>query len=106
MKEQVLRIDKFIVPDESKAEFLEQVHITHELLRTLPGFVEDFIVEKLNGPAVFNIVTTVVWKDHSAIANAKDRVHASQKERNFDPHELWSRLNIQADLGNYKRIEV
>jgi hypothetical protein len=106
MKDQVFRIDKFIVPSSSRDRFLEQIHVTHQLLRTLPGFVEDFIVEKIGCPAAYNIVTTVIWEHQAAIEHARDRVHESQRARGFEPQEFWERLGIQADLGNYKRLEA
>ena len=37
---EIVLVDKFIVPDESKARFLEEVHKSASFLRTLPGFVE------------------------------------------------------------------
>ncbi|HEY5955475.1 MAG TPA: hypothetical protein VIV60_02930 [Polyangiaceae bacterium] len=105
MKAQVFRVDKFIVPSSSRDEFLEQIHLTHELLRSLPGFVEDFILEKIGGPGAYNIVTTVIWAHQAAIDNARGQVHESQRARGFEPQEFWERLGIQADLGNYQRLE-
>jgi heme-degrading monooxygenase HmoA len=39
---QKILIDKFIVPEESRAPFLERAHKVQSLLKTLPGFVEGF----------------------------------------------------------------
>ena len=106
MKAQVFRVDKFIVPSASRDEFLEQIHLTHELLRSLAGFIQDFILEQIGGPGAYNIVTTVIWEHQAAIQNARDRVHESQRARGFEPQKFWERLGIQADLGNYKRLEA
>jgi heme-degrading monooxygenase HmoA len=106
MKEQVYRIDKFVVPSTSKSEFLQKVHETHMILRSLPGFVSDFIVEQVGGPSNFNIVTIAIWENQSAIEKARDVMHEHQSAAGFNPQEFWDRLDIKADLGNYKRLDV
>lgn len=42
---EVVLIDRFIVPEESKAAFLAEVRRSSAFLRTLPGFVEGFVYE-------------------------------------------------------------
>ena len=49
---EVVLIDKFIVPEESKVEFLEAVRSSATFLWTLPGFVEGFVYEKKTPRAV------------------------------------------------------
>jgi hypothetical protein len=41
---EVVLIDKFVVPEESKVAFLTEVRKSSAFLRTLPGFVEGFVV--------------------------------------------------------------
>jgi len=100
----VFRIDKFVVPEGGKHEFVQRVRETHEFLRTLPGFVRDLVVEKTAGAGVFNYVTLVEWESEEAISTAKNAVYAHHGARNFSPQELWSRLGIEADLANYQEI--
>lgn len=52
--DRLYRIDKFKVPAPARAEFLEKVQLTHELLRTLPGFIQDLVFEQSDGPGQFN----------------------------------------------------
>ena len=59
---QKVLIDKFIVPKESKAPFLERTREVQSFLKTLPGFVEGFLYEKRDGERRYNYVTTAVWK--------------------------------------------
>lgn len=106
MNDNIFRIDKFIVPDEAKDEFLSRVHDTHQLLRTLPGFVRDFVVEKVDGNGRFNYVTTVEWESQKAISAAKIAVQSFHKKNDFDPQAFWERLGVQADLANYKAVDV
>src|SRR5690348_10083359 len=64
-------IDKFIVPEESKASFLEAARKSSTFVRTLPGFVEGFVYEKVDGDGRHNVITTAVWASEEAFANAK-----------------------------------
>jgi antibiotic biosynthesis monooxygenase (ABM) superfamily enzyme len=49
---ETILIDEFVVPEESKAEFLEGARKIQSFIRTLPGFVEGFLCEKRMGRAV------------------------------------------------------
>ena len=42
---EVVLLDKFMVPEESKAAFLAEIRKRSAFLRTLPGFVEGFVFE-------------------------------------------------------------
>ena len=102
----IYRVDKFIVPERAREEFMSKVRNTHELLRTLPGFRQDFVLEQSAGPGEFNFVTIVEWENGEAIEHARAVVMARQKEMNFNPPEMFARLGIKADLGNYRQIDA
>jgi heme-degrading monooxygenase HmoA len=102
----VYRVDKFIVPIQAREEFIGKVRNTHKLLRTLPGFVQDFVLEQSAGPGEFNFVTIVEWESSDAIENARAAVMAMHKETNFNPQEMFARLGIKADLANYIPIDA
>jgi len=104
--ERVYRVDKFVVPDPARDEFISQVSKTHELLRTLPGFLQDLVLEQSSGPGEFNFVTVVEWDSVEPIENARAAVMAMHKESNFNPQEMFVRLGIKADVGNYGRIHA
>jgi heme-degrading monooxygenase HmoA len=106
MSERFYRVDKFVVPNRAREEFLTRVRETHDLLRTLPGFLQDFILEQESGPGEFNCVTIVEWEDAKFVESAKSAVMTMRKQTSFNPEELFSRLGIKADLGNYRRIQA
>ncbi len=103
---QLYRIDKFIVPARARAEFIDTVRITHELLKTLPGFVQDFIFEQSGGPGTFNFVTFAVWENADALEAAKRVVLAKHEEMGFKPKAMFERLKIKADVAIYSQLEV
>ena len=102
----VYRVDKFSVPVFARDEFLARVGETHRFLRTLPGFVTDCVLEKTEGTGAFNIVTIAIWRDAAAVAAAGDSVGAWRRETGFNPQELFARLQIEADLANYRPVEA
>jgi heme-degrading monooxygenase HmoA len=104
--ERIYRVDKFSVPERARDEVISRVRETHALLKTLPGFVQDFVLEQSSGSGQFNFVTIVEWEDAQSMVNAKAAVTAMHKELNFNPQEMYARLGISAELGLYKRIDA
>jgi heme-degrading monooxygenase HmoA len=98
------RVDKFVVPEAVREEFLARVLQTHEVLRRQPGFVGDLLLEQTGGPGRFNFVTVAEWKSEDFVAGARAAVQTMHRSQNFDPQELFQRLRIEPDLGNYRRI--
>jgi heme-degrading monooxygenase HmoA len=102
-KMETILIDEFIVPEESKAEFLERARTVQSLLRTLPGFVEGFLYEKRDGESRHNFLTTAVWENEEAIENARRIVAAEFQKRGFNPQETRQRLKVEGVRSTYQR---
>lgn len=96
-------IDKFIVPGESIAAFLNEIRKSASILRTLPGFVEGYIYEKKDGASRHNVATTAVWQSEEAFENAKKMALAEFQKIGFNPQEIMSRLKIEMERGIYER---
>jgi hypothetical protein len=102
----IYRVDKFIVPEHVRDEFLSKVEMTHKLLKTLPGFLQDLVLEQTSRPGEFNFVTVVEWESDASMESARTVVAAMHEEIGFNPREVLPRLGIKADLANYWRIET
>jgi heme-degrading monooxygenase HmoA len=102
----IYRVDKFSVPSSARKEFINRVHRNHEFLRTLPGFIQDNILEQVGGPGQFNFVTIVVWDSEESIEAARNAVTANYEKIGFNPREMFANLGIKADLANYKQIDA
>lgn len=96
-------IDTFVVPEESKAAFLEASRRVQSFLRTLPGFVEGFLYEKKDGESRYNFLTIAVWKDEEAFENAKRSVALEFQKRGFNPQETRKKLKIESVRSVYER---
>jgi heme-degrading monooxygenase HmoA len=100
---QKVLIDKFVVPEESKAEFLEAVQKSADFLKTLPGFAEGFVYEKTDGDSHNNVVTTAVWEDEEAFANARKSAVEEFQKHGFNPQEIMKGLNVTIERAVYDR---
>lgn len=100
---EIVLIDKFVVPEESKAQFLEEVRKSAAFLRTLPGFVEGFVYEKTDGDSRNNIVTSAVWKDEESFVNAKKSAAERFRKIGFNPQEIMKNLNVEIERSIYRR---
>jgi heme-degrading monooxygenase HmoA len=100
----VYRVDRFKVPVAGREEFLARVHETHVLLRTLPGFEGDLLLESEGDAEGSRIVTVALWKDHAAVVEARARVEADRRKTGFDPQQVIARLGVEADMGMYGEI--
>jgi len=100
---EVVLIDRFIVPEESKMAFLTEVRKSSAFLRTLPGFVEGFVYENTDDGSRHNIVSTAVWKDEDAFQNAKKRAAEEFQRIGFNPPEIIKKLKVEIERGVYRR---
>jgi heme-degrading monooxygenase HmoA len=100
---EIVLIDTFVVPEDSKARFLEEVHKSAAFLRNLPGFVEGFVYEKTDGASRYNVVTTAVWKDEAAFQNAKASAAEGFKKIGFNPAEIMKNLNVEMERAVHRR---
>jgi hypothetical protein len=95
------RIDRFVVPDAARAEFLGRVRTTHEALRRQPGFVRDALLEHPGGPGESIVLTIAEWQNQAVTEAARAAVAALHKRDNFQPQEMFARLGIKAEMGSY-----
>jgi heme-degrading monooxygenase HmoA len=95
-----------MVPPHARERFLAEVRKTHEILRTLPGYRHDLVMEQPSEPGEYNIVTVVEWDSLASLENAKAAVRAGHRERNFNTQEMFAQLGVEADLPHYEEVEL
>ncbi|HET8728033.1 MAG TPA: antibiotic biosynthesis monooxygenase [Alphaproteobacteria bacterium] len=103
--ERFYRVDRFVVPDHAREEYLQKARMTHDLLKTQPGFIQDFVLEHSSGGSEFNFVTIVEWESPEAIEAARFQVAAMHRRIGFNPSEMFARLGIKTDLANYTPVK-
>lgn len=98
-------IDKFIVPAQSKQEFLERVTINRNFIRNLIGFIKDEAYERIDEHGNFIFMTIAVWENETVLKKAKEAVQSEYKKEGFDITEMFIRLKITMDRNIYKESE-
>lgn len=97
-------IDRFVVPQKSKSEFIERMNINRNFIKNLPGFIEDAIYERNDEQGNLICITIAVWTSEEAIKNAREAVQAEYKKEGFNLQSMLERLNItMADRGVYTK---
>ena len=105
-KTAVYRVDIFQVPVQARRRFLDRVEETHRVLRTIPGFVEDHILERSSGPGACTIATIAIWENEAAVSHARTVVGAWHRRTGFSPQKLMSDLGIEAAIGDFRPVEL
>jgi heme-degrading monooxygenase HmoA len=100
---QKVLIDAFVVPHESKSEFLDRSRQVQAFLRTLPGFVEGFLHERVEGNGRFNVVTTAVWESEAAYENARKSTTEEFQKVGFNPQETMKQLKVEVERAVFSR---
>src|SRR5215471_14566993 len=100
---QKVLIDIIVVPEESKAAFLERARQVQSILRDIPGFVEGYIYEQKEGDSRYNFVTTAVWESEEAIENAQKFVTSEFQRLGFNRQETARKLGIETIRSTYER---
>ncbi|HEV8285040.1 MAG TPA: hypothetical protein VGQ09_12070 [Chitinophagaceae bacterium] len=97
-------IDRFIVPQKAKPEFIERMNINRNFIKNLPGFIEDAVYERSDEQGNLICVTVAVWTSEEAIKKAKEAVQAEYKKEGFNLQEMIERLNItMVERGVYTK---
>ena len=102
----VYRVDIFNVPEPARRRFLDRVEENHRVLRTIPGFIEDHILERPGGPGASTIVTIAKWTDEDAVLRAKSTMGAWHRKTGFKPQELMRELGVEAAIGEFRPVEM
>lgn len=63
---QVVSVDLFRVPEESKAAFQDYSNT----IKGIPGLVEAFSYAKTNGDSVYSYMTIAVWESEETVESA------------------------------------
>ncbi|MDR7208404.1 hypothetical protein [Flavobacterium piscis] len=98
-------IDKFIVPEKSKQEFLERVSINRNFIKHLNGFLKDDAYERTDDQGNLIYITIAVWENEALLKKAKETVNTQYIKEGFDITAMFTRLNITLERNIYKQVE-
>lgn len=102
----VYRLDTFLIPVQSRNEFMLKVKEINALLKDQPGFFQDFLFERASGHELTQVVTLVEWESAEAMGWARAAVTQLHHASGFKPAEMLSRLGITANFETYTSIDA
>ena len=76
------------------------------MLRTIPGLIEDHILERPGGPGASHVVTIAMWRDEETVRHAKIVVGAWHNRTGFNPQTLMRELGVEAAIGEFRPVET
>jgi heme-degrading monooxygenase HmoA len=97
----VFRIDRFVVPAAGEAEFLQTVAETNTAFDSMEGCLQRHVLKQEGAAEGNTYITIVEWASFAAIQKAREAAAAKHREMNLNPQEMFERLQIKAELGNY-----
>jgi heme-degrading monooxygenase HmoA len=97
-------IDRFIMPQNAKAEFTERMKINRSFIKQLPGFINDEAYERTDDEGNFICITIAAWASKEALKNAKELVQAEYQQQGFNLTAMLQRLDIRMERGQYNRF--
>lgn len=100
------RINKFVVPTAARAQFVELVEKTLEVIRSQDGYVKDLFLEQQAGPGKFNFVTMIEFASEAFAPKVAAAIGEFDRSLNLDRAALMEKLGVQTDSASYKSFEA
>lgn len=97
----VVRINRFSVPASARNDFMALVAKTHDVIRTLPGFMNDMILEQRSGPSAFNLVTILQFEGEDALQPAITAVARADAQAGIDRQALNREWGVETEIAFY-----
>lgn len=98
-------IDRFIVPTNSKQEFIERMNINRAFIKTLPGFIKDTAYESEEEQGHFILITIAEWESQTALQAAKKAVQEAYKNEGFNPPTFMNNLGVVMERGLFREMK-
>lgn len=102
----LVRLDRFTLPAEARAEMLRRVGFIHRLLRTRPGFLRDLAVERPLPDGRLALATLVEWETPEDAAAAGPVVVAALEAAGLDLRADLARLDVQAEKADWQAVDL
>jgi hypothetical protein len=84
-----------------EVEFLSTVAETNIVFDGMVGCLQRNVLKQEGASSENTYITIVEWASFAAIQKAREAAAAKHKEMNFNPQEMFQRLQIKAELANY-----
>jgi len=100
------RINKFVVPPQSRDAMLGLIQLTHGALRRQTGFVRDLILERQSAPGECNIITLIEFTGTDVVPQITAVLDALETQTGINRKERADQLGVRSDMAGYRRLEI
>ncbi|HEU0095706.1 MAG TPA: antibiotic biosynthesis monooxygenase [Rhizomicrobium sp.] len=100
------RVNKFIVPKDSRDAFLSLIATTHGVVRRQPGFVRDLVLEQQSGPGQFNFVTLLEFSGIEVVPQITQALADFDAQTGVDRKAVAMELGVKSDMANYRPLPM
>jgi heme-degrading monooxygenase HmoA len=99
-----LFIDRFVIPQEAEAEFMDRMAINRNFIKDIPGFIKDEAYRRTDEQGNLVCITIAAWASEDALENARTLVQAEYQRQGFNPPAMMERLGIRMERALYHRL--
>ncbi|QHT69944.1 antibiotic biosynthesis monooxygenase [Rhodocytophaga rosea] len=101
---QLILIDQFVVPSQSRKQFIERMQINRSFIKTQPGFINDMAYEQTTENGEYKFIALAIWENEESFMQAKKAVAALYQQQGFNLPEMLNTLQIRMDRGVYSPL--
>lgn len=102
---QVYFVDRFIIPEKSISEFIKQMNLNRNFVKTQSGYIRGEAFQYFDNRRNLILMTIAVWKNQDYLDKAKKAMQTEFKRVDFNPVEFNKRLHIKMDRGEFESIK-
>jgi hypothetical protein len=99
---QVFRVDRFVIPDASRAELEAAMARNMAFISTLTGFRGHVVLERRRDATTTELVTIAGWEDRAALERAAVEVRAYYQREGFDMRAALERWGVTMERDDYE----
>ena len=102
----IYRVNKFTVPMEARATFLDILESTLALMREQAGFVRSLLLEQQAAPDLVQVVAVHEFTSDNAARHTLTAIADADREAGFDRPKVVAGLGIKVEMGNYHLLDM
>lgn len=98
-------IDQFSIPEKSIPEFIKQMNLNRDFVKTLPGYIKGEGFQHYDKDGNLILITIAVWENQDQLNKAKSAIQTEFKRTGFNPSVFYKLLQIKMERGEFTSLK-